>query len=568
MISGDVRKLPKDDINEEELQEQYIKSFQSVAEGQMIPGKIVEINSEYVFLDVGLKSEGKIPIDEFTEPPEIGETVYVILISKESKRGEVIVSKKKADEKIFWKNLRQAFDNHEAVAGKIDKKIKGGYEVDLGNGLRAFMPQSKADISRVKDSEELLNLDTHFYVDRLYNKGKVNIVITRKEWLEDEIKKKKEKFFAKARIDDVIEGTVKSFTSFGAFIDLGGFDGLLHINDMSWRHITSPKDLVSLNDKLKLKLIRLYPEENKINLSLKHFTEDPWTHFEEKYQVGDVIKGHVTKLADFGAFIELEEGIEGLAHISELSWVKKIRHPKEVLHVDDQVEVKILNYDIQQGKLSLGIKQVYSNPWDDIDKRYPVGMRLTRKIKNFASFGAFLELEEGIDGLLHLDDMSWTKKIKHPSEIFQEGQEIEVSIIDVDKENRKIKLGIKQLEENPWKALARAFPRGSVIDGEITGITDFGIFAKVQGNIEGLINKVNIFDQNVETLEEALAKYKVGDAIKVIVSDIKPAKQKLALSIREYNRKIQQEEMVKYIHDDSTEEKSTLADFIKDKSTN
>ncbi|MBA7529502.1 30S ribosomal protein S1 [subsurface metagenome] len=568
MISGDVRELPKDKINEEELQEQYIKSFQSVAEGQMIPGKIVEINPEYIFLDVGLKSEGKIPIDEFTEPPEIGETIYVILISKESKRGEVIVSKKKADEKIFWKNLRQAFDNHEAVAGKIDKKIKGGYEVDLGNGLRAFMPQSKADISRVKDSEVLLNLDTHFYVDRLYNKGKVNIVVTRKEWLEDEIKKKKEEFFAKARIDDVLEGTVKSFTSFGAFIDLGGFDGLLHINDMSWRHITSPKNLVSLNDKLKLKLIRLDPEENKINLSLKHFTEDPWTHFDEKYQVDDVIKGKVTKLADFGAFIELEEGIEGLAHISELSWVKKIRHPKEVLHVGDQVEVKILNYDIQQGKLSLGVKQVYSNPWDDLDKRYPVGMRLTRKIKNLASFGAFLELEEGIDGLLHLDDMSWTKKIRHPSEIFREGQEIEVSIIDIDKENRKIKLGIKQLEENPWTALARAFPKGSAIDGEITGITDFGIFVRVQGDIEGLINKVNIFDQNVETLEEALAKYKKGDAIKVIVSDIRPAKQKLALSIREYNRKIQQEEMVKYIHDDSTEEKSTLADFIKNKSTN
>lgn len=568
MISGDVRELPKDKINEEELQEQYIKSFQSVTEGQMIPGKVVQINPEYVFLDVGLKSEGKIPIDEFTEPPEIGETVYVILISKESKRGEVIVSKNKADEKIFWKNLRQAFDNHAAVAGKIDRKIKGGYEVDLGNGLRAFMPQSKADISRVKDSEELLNLDTHFYVDRLYNKGKVNIVVTRKEWLEDEIKKKKDIFFAKARIDDVLEGTVKSFTSFGAFIDLGGFDGLLHINDMSWRHITSPKNLLSLNDKLKLKLIRLDPEENKINLSLKHFTEDPWNHFDEKYKVDDIVKGQVTKLADFGAFIELEEGIEGLAHISELSWVKKIRHPKEVLQVGDQVEVKILSYDIQQGKLSLGIKQVYSNPWDDIDQRYPVGMRLTRKIKNFATFGAFLELEEGIDGLLHLDDMSWTKKIRHPSEIFQEDQEIEVIIIDIDKENRKIKLGIKQLEENPWTSLAKAFPRGSVVDGEITGITDFGIFVRVQGDIEGLINKVNIFDQNVETIEEALAKYKIGDAIKVIVSDIKPAKQKLSLSIREYNRKIQQEEMVKYIHDDSTEEKSTLADFIKDKFTN
>lgn len=567
VISRDVKELPKDKINEEELQEQYIKSFQSVSEGQMIPGKVVEINSEYIFLDVGLKSEGKIPINEFTKPPEMDETIYVILISKESKRGEVIVSKQKADEKIFWKNLRQAFDNHEPVAGKIDRKIKGGYEVDLGNGLRAFMPQSKADISRVKDSEELIDLDTHFYVDRLYNKGKVNIVVTRKEWLEDEIKKKKEEFFSTANIDDSLEGTVKSFTSFGAFIDLGGFDGLLHINDMSWRHITSPKDVVSLNDRLKLKLIRLNPEENKINLSLKHFTEDPWTHFEEKYQVGDVINGQVTKLADFGAFIELEEGIEGLAHISELSWVKRIRHPKEVLQVGDQVEVKILNYDIQKGKLSLGVKQVYSNPWDDINKQYPVGMRLTRKIKNFASFGAFLELEEGIDGLLHLDDMSWTKKVKHPSEIFKEGQEIEVTVIDVDKENKKIKLGTKQLEENPWISLAKAFPRGSIIDGEITGITDFGIFVKVQGNIEGLINKINIFDQNVETLEEALKKYKIGDAIKVVISDIKPAKQKLSLSIRDYNRKIQQEEMIKYIHDDSIEEKSTLADFIKNKST-
>jgi len=247
VISGDVRKLPQDNINEEQLQEQYIKNFQSVTEGQMIPGKVIEINPEYVFLDVGLKSEGRIPIDEFKEPPEMGETVYVILISKESKRGDVIISKQNADEKIFWKNLRQAFDNHAAVSGKIDKKIKGGYEVDLDNGLRAFMPQSKADISRVKDSEELINLDTHFYVDRLYNKGKVNIVVTRKEWLEDEIKKKKEEFFVKAKIDDVLEGTVKTFTSFGAFIDLGGFDGLLHINDMSWRHITSPKDLISLN---------------------------------------------------------------------------------------------------------------------------------------------------------------------------------------------------------------------------------------------------------------------------------------------------------------------------------
>jgi small subunit ribosomal protein S1 len=546
---------------EQRLEEEYIQSLAQVEEGQMVPGQVVEIDSDYIYVDVGLKSEGKIPVSEFSQAPQIGDTVYVILLSKESRGGEVIVSKQKADEKMFWKNLRIAFDQHEPVPGKIVRKIKGGFEVDLGNGLTAFLPLSKTDTFRVGDPSEYLGVESQFYLERLYHKSKVNVVVNRRDWLETEHQKRREEFFANTSIGDVVEGRVKSFTSFGAFIDLGGFDGLLHINDMSWGHINSPKEIVSLGDTIEVKVIRMDPEEKKINLSLKHFSEDPWTHFEEKYGVSDVVKGKVTKLT-----IEIEEGIEGLAHISEFSWVRKIRHPKEILKPGDIVETKILSYDIQQGKLSLGLKQVLPNPWDDLDTRYPVGMRLTRRIKNITNFGAFLELEEGMDGLLHLDDMSWTKKPKHPSALFNVGDEIEVMVIDIDKENQRIKLGVKQLTEDPWKSLAKAFPRGSVIEGEITSVTDFGLFVKVQGDIEGLVNKSNLFDPDSETLEEALAKHKVGDKIKAVVTEVNPARQKLGLSIRELLHREQRETLVQYIHDDSEEEKTTLADLIKEKS--
>jgi small subunit ribosomal protein S1 len=554
-----------DEFNEQRLREEYLQSLAQVAEGQMVPGQIVEVDSEFVYVDVGLKSEGKIPIEEFEEAPTIGDTVYVILLNRESRRGEVVVSKKKADEKLFWKNLRIAFDQHEPVQGTISKRIKGGYEVDLGNGVTAFLPLSKTDVFRVNDTAEYVGLKSSFLLERLYHHSKVNIVVNRRQWLEQENSRRREEFFEKTEIGDEVEGVVKTFTSFGAFIDLGGFDGLLHINDMSWGHLNSPKELISLGDEIRVKVIRLDSEEKKINLSLKHFTEDPWTHFEDKYQIGDVVKGKVTKLTDFGAFIEIEEGIEGLAHISELSWVKKIRHPKELLQVNDIVETKILSYDIQQSKLSLGLKQVLPNPWDDIDSRYPVGMRLKRKVKNITNFGAFLEIEEGIDGLLHLDDMSWTKRPKHPSVLYNEGDEVEVMVIDIDKENQRIKLGVKQLTEDPWRSLAKAFPRGSVIEGEITSITDFGFFVKVQGGIEGLVNKSNLFDPNMESIDDVLERYKVGDTVKAVVTDINVERQKLALSIREYTRQVQQEAMVQYIHDDSEEEKTTLADFIKDK---
>ena len=553
------------EVSEEKMQEEYINALQPIQEGQLIEGKIVAVTDENVFVDVGYKSEGKVSRDEFEVIPRVGDSVYVVLLRKEGREGQVVVSKGKADERLYWKNLKDAFSESKAISGKITEKIKGGFQVTLKKGILGFVPLSKIDTVRVTNPEEYVGLESNFYIESLYNRGKVNIVLNRRRWLEEEHDRKRKDFFENIKIGDVVEGTVKSFTSFGAFIDLGGFDGLLHINDMSWRHVNTPKDVVELGDKLKFKVIRINPEENRINLSLKHFTEDPWSHFENKYSIDDVVTGVVTKLADFGAFVELEEGIEGLVHISEFSWVKRVRHPKEVLKVGDQVEVKILSYDIQQGKLSLGLKQVYPNPWDDIDSRFPVGMRIKRKIKNLTNFGAFLEVEDGIDGLLHIDDISWVKKINDPAEVLKVGEEIEVMVIGIDKENQRIKLGLKQLSEDPWKSLAKAFPRGSVIEGKIKEINEHGCIVTVQGDIEGRINKGNIFDPTNETLEDALKKYKVGDSIKALVTEINPSRQRLALSIKDYFRKLQKEEMVKYIHNEKTEEKVVLAEFLKDK---
>jgi small subunit ribosomal protein S1 len=563
MSTEDKKKLAPEAENQ--LQEQYVQSLQPIEEGQMIPGRVIEVDDDYVYVDVGYKSEGKIPSNEFDTKPQMGETVYVILVRKEGREGQVIVSKRKADEKIFWKDLRIAFDEHKPVQGTIAHKIKGGYEVDLGNDIRAFLPLSKVDVKRPSENSDYVGVQSSFYIDRLYAKGKTNIVVSRRDWMEEDIKKRREEFFGQVKIGDTVEGLVKSFTSFGAFVDLGGFDGLLHINDMSWGHVTRPKDFVKLGESIQLKVIRLEPQEGRINLSLKHFSEDPWNHFEEKYHIGDVVKGKVTKLADFGAFIEIEEGIEGLAHISELSWVRKVKHPREVLKVGDVVETKILNYDIQQGKLSLGLKQVLPNPWDDIDQRYPVGMRMTRKVLRASPYALFFEIEEGIDGVMHVDDMSWTKKIRNASSFAKVEEDVEVMVIGIDKERGKVQLGVKQLSEDPWESMARAYPRGSIIGGEITNITDFGFFVKVQGGIEGLVHKLNIVDDRVEPLEAAMAKYKVGDTVQAVVMECSPSKQKLSLSLRDYVKRVQREEMDKYIHDESKEDTVSLGDMLKDK---
>jgi small subunit ribosomal protein S1 len=551
-----------------QLQEEYLKNLEQLEEGQLFEGTVIQVTPDQVFIDIRYKSEGKIPIEEFDEPPQIGDKVQVILEKKENKRGEVVVSKQKADSKIFWKNLHQAFKEHSAIGGVIEKTVKGGFDVNLGTGVHAFLPISQSDAQKVEKPEALLGLKAKFYIERLYADNKVNIVVNRRKFLEEEIERKRNDFFANTQIGSDIDGVVKSFTSFGAFIDLGGFDGLLHINDMSWGHVTRPKDFVRKGQEIRLKVIRIDPVEKRINLSLKHFSDDPWVHFEDKYHVNDIVKGKVTKLTDFGAFIELEEGIEGLAHISEFSWVKKIQKPNEIVNIGDEVECMILGYDLREGKVSLGLKQVTANPWNEIDEKYPVGTRLTRKVVKLTNAGAFIELEEGIDGFLHGEDISWTKKIKHPGSEIQIGQEIEIMVISIDRDARSIRLGIKQLSEDPWQNFARVYRPGSQVEGEISSVTDFGVFVRVPGGIEGLIHKTNLPDNREETPEDALKKYKVGDKIKAVVLEIQPDKQKVAFSIKDYQRKMQQEEISRYMSGEESGDSYTLGDFLKSKSSN
>jgi small subunit ribosomal protein S1 len=394
----------------------------------------------------------------------------------------------------------------------------------------------------------------------------VNIVVNRRKCLEEEINRKQKDFFENTPLGTEVTGTVKSFTSFGAFIDLGGFDGLLHINDMSWGHVTRPKDFVKKGQEISVKVIRIDPQERRINLSLKHFSDDPWVHFEDKYQVNQVVKGRVTKLTDFGAFIELEEGIEGLAHISEFSWVKKIQKPNEVLAIGDEVECMILGYDLQAGRVSLGLKQVSANPWTGVAEKYPVGTRLTRKVVKITNAGAFIELEEGIDGFLHGDDISWTKKIKHPGSEISVDDEIEVMVIGVEPDSHNIRLGVKQLSEDPWKSFAETYKPGSQVEGEVSSVTDFGVFVKVPGGIEGLIHKTNLPENREETPEDALKRFKQGDKIRAVVLELQPEKQKAAFSIKDYQKKVQRDEISRYMaEDESGDSTFTLGDFLKSK---
>ena len=556
----------KEDI-QTQLQEQYLKNLDVLEEGQLVDGTVVQITPEQVFIDVGYKSEGKIPVAEFSELPKVGDVVSVILVTKENRNGEVIVSKQKADLQKGWKNLRQAAKDKTPVEGVIQKIVKGGFDVDLG-GVHAFLPISQSDNQKVDNPEKLLGLKALFYIERLYSDKKINVVVNRRKYLEETLAKNRDKFFEEVSIGDTVKGTVKSFTSFGAFIDLGGFDGLLHINDMSWGHVTRPKDFVKKGQEIEVKVVRLEPEEKRINLSLKHFTEDPWIHFEDKYHVNDIVTGKVTKLTDFGAFIELEEGIEGLAHVSEFSWTRKVSKPSEVVKIGDEIQCMILGYDIQAGRVSLGLKQVMDNPWDTIEQKYPVGTKLTRKVVKITNAGAFIEIEDGIDAFLTIEDWSWSKSPKRFGGELTEGQEIEFVVIENNPELRRIRVGVKQLEENPWEKFAAAHGVGSVIEGEISSITDFGIFVRTDEGVDGLIYKTNLLENKTDSYEEVVKKYNVGDKISVYVADINTAKGKLSFSVREYKQKVQRDEMAQYIsaqNDDGDDAYNPFADLLKGK---
>ena len=546
--------------------EESLKEFNAPQAGQLVEGIVVQITNDYVYVDIGDKSEGLIPVEEFAgDLPKEGDKVQALLTGHNS--SGPVLSKKKADSKRYLKEIQQAYKDKTPVTGTIAKVVKSGYEVDLGVDRMAFLPISQADAEKVEKPESLLGTKSKFYIERLYSDNKLNPVVNRRKFLEEEINEKRDAFFNSVQIGDTVKGSVKSFTSFGAFIDLGGFDGLLHINDMSWGHVARPKDFVKKGQEIELKVIRLDPEEKRINLSLKHFTEDPWVHFEDKYHVDDIVKGKVTKLTEFGAFVELEKGIEGLVHISEFSWTKKINKPGDMVSVGDEVEVMILGYDIQNGRVSLGLKQTQANPWDSIAERYAVGTKVSGKVVKVTNIGAFVQLEDGIDGFLHADDISWTKKIKHPGSELSVNQEIEALVIECSPEDHKIKIGMKQVTANPWKEFAEQYKQGSTLEGEITSITEFGLFVKAPNGIEGLVNKANLSEDKETPFEEAVAKYKVGDKINVYVVDVNTEKEKVAFSVREFKKKQQRDEISQYMssNDDDGDGAFTLGDLLNTK---
>ena len=546
--------------------EESLKEFNAPQAGQLVEGIVVQITNDYVYVDIGDKSEGLIPVEEFADDlPKEGDKVQALLTGHNS--SGPVLSKKKADSKRYLKEIQQAYKDKTPVTGTIAKVVKSGYEVDLGVDRMAFLPISQADAEKVEKPESLLGTKSKFYIERLYSDNKLNPVVNRRKFLEEEINEKRDAFFNSVQIGDTVKGTVKSFTSFGAFIDLGGFDGLLHINDMSWGHVARPKDFVKKGQEIELKVIRLDPADKRINLSLKHFTEDPWVHFEDKYHVDDIVKGKVTKLTEFGAFVELEKGIEGLVHISEFSWTKKVNKPGDMVSVGDEVEVMILGYDIQNGRVSLGLKQTQANPWDTITERFEAGTKVKGKVVKVTNIGAYVQLEEGIDGFLHADDISWTKKVKHPGSELSVNQEIEAVVLECNAEEHKIKIGMKQLTDDPWKAFASEYKPGSTLEGEITSITEFGLFVKAPNGIEGLVNKANLSEDKETPFEEAVAKYKVGDKINVYVVDVNTEKEKVAFSVREFKRKQQRDEISQYMsnNDDDGDGAYTLGDLLNTK---
>jgi len=544
------------------MQEEYLKSLDGIEDGQLVTGTVVQVNNETVFVDVGYKSEGRLPLEEFDEAPAIGDPVTVLIVNKEGKGGQVIISKKKADVKARGEELRKAADDKTPVEGKFVKVINGGFEVDLGSDFSGFCPLSKADITRTENPESLIGVSDYFIIEKFHGGSKLKSVVSRRDYLERKIKENKEKFFSTVKIGDVVEGVVKSFTSFGAFIDLGGFDGLLHLNDMSWGHVSRPRDFVKKGEKIQLRLINIDPETKKINLSLKHMQQDPWSTFEDNFKVGDVVTAPVTKMTTFGAFIEIAPGIEGLAHISELSWTKRINNPKEVLNIGDVVQCKILGYDLEKKRVSLGVKQLMDNPWDSIAERYPVGTVLSKPVVKITNSGAFVNLEDGIDGFLHVDDVSWTKKIKNMSSFCKEGDTIDVIVTKVEPENRRIRLGVKQIENNPWQTLKQQYPKYSLITGTVSNVTDFGVFVKVLGEIEGLIPKFALVGPDEEYTDEALKKFNVGDTVTAMVMDVIPQQQKLSLSIKEMKKRDQQSEVAKYMSNSDDDDVVTFADLI------
>ncbi len=528
-----------------ELLNLYEETLKGINEGEIITGKVLKVDENNVLVDIGFKSEGIIPVSEFSDLSElkIGDVVDVFLESMEDQEGQIVLSKQKADFMKVWDNIKEAYDSTQIVEGKVVRRIKGGMVVNLF-GVDAFLPGSQIDVKQVKNFDQFVGQAFPLKIIKL-NKSRRNIVVSRRAVLEEERNTRRRELLSELEVGQVREGIVKNITDFGAFIDLGELDGLLHITDMSWGRVSHPSEVVAIGDNIKTKILNFDKEKERISLGLKQLTPYPWENVEEKYPTGSRVRGKVVSITDYGAFVELEEGIEGLVHISEMSWTQHIRHPSRILAVGDVIEAIVLKVNKEEEKISLGIKQLEPDPWETIDRRYPTGTRISGKVRNLTNFGAFVEVEEGIDGLVHISDMSWTRRINHPGEIMKKGSKVEVVVLNIDKEKRRISLGYKQAQENPWDNFGEEYGVGTECKGVVTKILDRGLIVEMgEDGIEGFVPLSQLGQPNLRDPNEA---FSIGDEIPMKIIEFDKGKRKVTLSVRAYFEDKEKEELEGYL---------------------
>jgi small subunit ribosomal protein S1 len=539
-------------------------SERSFKEGEIARGTVLSIDNDWVQIDIGFKSEGLIASWEFmTEEGQItivvGDEVEVLVEEVENEEGQLVLSKEKAERLKVWDEISNAYDNEEPVEGTIVARVKGGLSVDIG--VKAFLPGSQVDLRPVRNLEALLGEKASFKIIK-FNKRRGNIVLSRRALLETERKMMREATLATLSEGQILDGVIKNLTDYGAFIDLGGIDGLLHITDMSWGRINHPSELFHVGDEIKVRVLKFDQEAERVSLGLKQIQPDPWIDAGMRYPIGMRIRGKVVSLTDYGAFVELEPGIEGLVHVSEMSWTKRVKHPSKVVSIADEVEAVVLDVDERDRKISLGMKQIEENPWTVIEERYPVGTQVSGQVRNITNFGIFVGLEEGIDGLVHVSDISWTEEVKHPSDRFEKGDEVQAIVLKIDKENEKFSLGIKQLEANPWNDILKKYKVGSEITGPVSSVTDFGVFVKLEDGIDGLVYSSELAAERIETPSEH---FKDGQEITALIVKVDAKEQKISLSIRAVNDKAERAALKELAAQQSATQTTTLGDLLAEK---
>lgn len=527
---------------EQSFESMFEDSMQELNVGDVVLGTVVQVTDDHVVVDVGYKSEGVIPLAEFKDEEgkidvKVGDEVDVLFERRENDSGQIGLSKEKADRQKIWGSLEEGA----VVEGRIVGRIKGGLTVDIG--INAFLPGSQVDLRPVRNLEKLLGATFDFKIIKL-NKRRGNIVLSRRVLLEEQRENMRSDTLETLTEGQVVEGIVKNLTDYGSFIDLGGIDGLLHITDMSWGRVNHPSDVLSVGEKINVKILKYDRERERVSLGLKQITPDPWLEVESTYPVGARVQGKVVSLTDYGAFIELEDGVEGLIHVSEMSWTKRIKHPNKLLTVGDEVETLVLALDIPNRRISLGLKQIEPNPWEVIGEKFPVGTIIEGQVKNITDFGVFVGVDEGIDGLVHISDISWTKRVKHPSEIFKKGDTVKAVVLNIDRENERFSLGLKQLTPDPWEAIPVKYAPGTIVRGKATSVTDFGVFLEIEEGIEGLIHVSELSQEKVESPKDFAS---VGDEFEAVVLNVDTVDRKIALSVKQLTHHKEKAEVQEFL---------------------